>query len=106
MNVEITARAERDVEEIYLWIRKDSPARAATWRRGLLKAAGTIAQFPKRCPLAPESGPDIDIRQLLYGKYRLLFAVMADTIYALHVRHAARRPLSAAPDDAEGDDED
>lgn len=106
MNVELTARAERDIEEIYLWIRKDSPTRAATWRRGLLKAASTLAEFPKRCPLAPESGPDIEIRQLIYGKYRVLFANLEGVIYVLHVRHAARRPLSAAQDASDDDDSD
>ena len=39
MNVEITALADANLEEIYLRIRKDSPARAAQWRKGLLKAA-------------------------------------------------------------------
>ena len=93
MNVEITALAEANLEEIYLHIRKDSPSRAADWRRDLLKIAQTLELFPKRCPLAPESGPELEIRQLIHGAYRLLFAVTKDTVYVLHIRHGSRQPL-------------
>ena len=94
MNVEITALAEANLEEIYLHnIRKDSPARAAQWRKGLLKAAETLDRFADRCPLAPESGPELEIRQLVYGVYRVLFTVARDTVYVLHIRHGARQPL-------------
>jgi len=48
MNVEITALAEANLEEIYLRIREDSPGRAAEWRQGLLEAAQALNQFPKR----------------------------------------------------------
>ena len=93
MNVEITALADANLEEIYLRIRKDSPARAAQWRKGLLKAAQTLDRFPERCPLAPESGPELEIRQLVYGVYRVLFTVAKGTVYVLHIRHGARQPL-------------
>lgn len=33
-HVEITAAAEAELREAYLWIREDSPERAARWRRG------------------------------------------------------------------------
>lgn len=106
MKVEITALAEADLETVYLRIREDSPARAAAWRQGLLQAAQALEQFPQRCPLAPESGATLEIRQLLYGRYRVLFTITHDIVYILHIRHTARRPLTAEPgeaiDDAEG----
>lgn len=71
MNVEITALAEANLEEIYLRIRKDFPGRAVEWREGLLKAAQTLERFPRRCPLAAESGAELEIRQLVYGAYRV-----------------------------------
>jgi len=40
MNVEITALAEANLEEIYLRIRKDSPGRAVEWREGLRSIEG------------------------------------------------------------------
>ena len=104
MNVEITAFADANLEEIYLRIREDSPSRAAEWRKGLVKAAQTLDRFPKRCPLAPESGPEIEIRQLVYGAYRVLFTVAKDTVFVLHIRHGARQPLrSGATPPAEDD---
>jgi plasmid stabilization system protein ParE len=93
MNVEVTALADANLEEIYLRIRQDSPGRAAEWRTGLLKAAQSLNLFPERCPLAPESGPELEIRQLIYGEYRVLFTVAKDTVYVLHIRHGARQPL-------------
>ena len=65
MNVEVTALADANLEEIYLRIRQDSSGRAAEWRTGLLKAAQSLNLFPERCPLAPESGPELEIRQLI-----------------------------------------
>jgi plasmid stabilization system protein ParE len=101
MKVETAALAEADLETIYRHIREDSPARAAEWRQGLLQAAQALEQFPQRCPLAPESGAALEIRQLLYGRYRVLFAISHDTVHILHIRHAARRHLTAgAVDDA------
>jgi plasmid stabilization system protein ParE len=33
---------------------------------------------------------EFEIRQLLYGNYRLLFTVRDDAVVILHVRHGAR----------------
>jgi plasmid stabilization system protein ParE len=97
MKVEIAALAETDLEALYLRIRADSPTRAAEWRVGLLHAAQTFDQFPDRCPLAPESSPELTIRQLLHGEYRVLFSVTGNTVYVLHIRHGARQPLKPGP---------
>lgn len=94
MKVEITALAEADLDAIYRHIREDSPTRAAAWRQGLLLAAQALEQFPQRCSLAPESGAALDIRQLLYGRYRILFTLAGDTVFILHLRHSARQPLT------------
>ena len=95
MNVEITELAEANLEEIYLHIREDSPTRAVEWREGFLKAAQTLERFPRRCALAAESGAELEIRQLVYGEYRVLFTIAKDTVYVLHIRHGARQTLRA-----------
>jgi plasmid stabilization system protein ParE len=95
MRVEITALAEADLETIYRHIQEDSPTRAAEWRQGLLQAAQALEQFPHRCPLAPESDAALEIRQLLYGRYRVLFTITHATVYVLHIRH--RQQLTGNP---------
>ena len=86
MNVEITALADANLEEIYLRIRKNSPARAAQWRKGLLKAAEALDRFPDRCPLAPESGRELEIRQLVYSR-----AVYRGQGHGVRAAHSTRR---------------
>ncbi len=90
----VAAPAEVEIEAAYLFIRRDSPEHAARWRRGLLEAAKSLCVHPNRCRLAPESGGfEYEIRQLIYGNYRLLFTVRGTTVVILHVRHGARRPM-------------
>lgn len=71
---------------------------AADWVASLQTAINTLAEFPLRCPLAPEDAHfSSSIRQLLHGKkrqqYRVLYTVQPDAVYILHVRHAIRSYL-------------
>jgi plasmid stabilization system protein ParE len=93
--VEITAEAESEIRDAYLWIHANSLANAARWRRELLQSLNSLSQHPTRCPLAPESVYfKQEIRQLFYGKrsgvYRVLFLICEKTVFILHVRHGAR----------------
>jgi plasmid stabilization system protein ParE len=93
--VRITAQAEAEIEDAYIWIREDSPAHATAWRRGLLASVQKLKTFPQRCAAAPESTAfGQEIRQLLYGAYRILFVIQKNTVHVLHVRHGARQSLS------------
>jgi ParE toxin of type II toxin-antitoxin system, parDE len=65
------------------------------WFLALQDTIATLAQFPERCALAPESpGFPFEVRHLLYGRaphvYRILFTIEDKTVYVLHVR---RQPL-------------
>lgn len=87
----VSAPAEAEIEAAYLHIRQDAPANAAKWRGGLVDAAATLETFPERCRLAPENGAfELEIRQLVYGSYRLLFTVREKAVVILHVRHGAQ----------------
>ena len=92
--VEFTDQAGVEANQAYEWISKESPFGAAAWFNGLVDAVETLEAFPERCPLAPES-EDVqrEIRQLLYGKYRVLYFVHADSVFILHVRHGAQAYL-------------
>jgi len=97
--VEITAEAESEIREAYLWIHRDSPANAARWRRRLASShSARLSQCPTRCGMAPESVYfKQEIRQLLYGKrtgvYRVLFVIADRIVYILHVGIGAREFL-------------
>jgi plasmid stabilization system protein ParE len=90
--------AAANVDEAYRWVVERAPASANKWLNGLEAAIRTLEDFPQRCPLAEESRAfDMEIRQLVYGKrvgaYRVLFAIVEDTVHVLHVRHGRRHRL-------------
>jgi plasmid stabilization system protein ParE len=100
--VEITRRAESDLEELYLWVVERAPRQGTRWFNGLERAILSLDQHPKRCPVAPESfDPDHPVRVLTYGRtphaYRIFFAIddEAEVVRVLHVRRGMRRPPTA-----------
>jgi len=89
---------EEEIEQAFLYISQQSPLNAIRWYNGCLETIYSLADFPQRCALAPEAGTfHYEIRQLLYGNYRILFTIRGSTVHILHVRHAARRTMT--PDD-------
>ncbi|MBX3509121.1 type II toxin-antitoxin system RelE/ParE family toxin [Parvibaculum sp.] len=89
----ITPTAEADLDGILHFIALDDPAAARRFISGLRKRMKTLAAMPERCPIAPESGLDgLEIRHLISGQYRILFASDAKHIVILQVRHGARLP--------------
>lgn len=93
--VRTTESAEIELEEAYAWIHNSSPLNAERWRNELLEKAASLERFPERCPIAPESkGARHEIRQLVHGIYRVLFVIIRETVFVLHVRHGAREPLA------------
>jgi len=99
--VEPTNKALVDAGEAYFWINEQSEKAALRWYEGLMKAFRSLEKNPFRCPLAPESAFfEEEIRQLIYGKYRVLFTIEAETVFVLSVRHGAREYLK--PEEEEG----
>lgn len=100
--VEITRRAESDLEELYRWVVERAPQQGARWFNGLERAVLSLDQHPKRCPVAPESfDPEHPVRVMTYGRkphaFRVFFTVDddAEIVRVLHVRRGARqRPMA------------
>jgi plasmid stabilization system protein ParE len=70
-SVELTLRAERDLEYLYQRISAAESAAAARWFNGLERAIQRLERFPRRCATAPESKKaGRPLRQLLYGAKR------------------------------------
>jgi plasmid stabilization system protein ParE len=75
--VELTHRAERDLEYLYDRIAADDSPAAARWFNGIEEAIYALERFPRRCPVAPESKkPNGRLRHLLYGAKRDVYRVI------------------------------
>lgn len=89
--IEITTTAETEAEEAILWIKRHSTEAAEKFSKGLIKAIKSLQNNPLRCPLAAENDFFYEeIRQLIYGKYRILITIDQETVYILHIRHGSQ----------------
>ena len=92
--VKITARAERDLADLYDEINAEHSEAALKWYRGLKKCIFSLENRPKRCRVFRRRN---GLRNLLYGRkphiYRVIFRVLQKQklVEILHIRHGARR---------------
>jgi plasmid stabilization system protein ParE len=100
--VELTLRAERDLDDLYEYLSAEQSAVARRWFNGLEKAIFTLERFPRRCPRAPEARrASRPLRQLFYGNrpdvYRILYEIdePRQIVWVLTIRHGARDALVA-----------
>lgn len=92
--VVLTPSAEADLDAILAYIALDNPTAARRFVATLRRKITTLATFPERCARAPEDGLDgMEIRQLLYSRYRILFTIAPDRVTILQIRHGARLPM-------------
>jgi plasmid stabilization system protein ParE len=94
--VELSVRAEQDLDEIFNRISAGDSADAALWYFGLEKAINTLRSLPRRCPIIPESNTTkVGLRHLLYGSKRDVYRVIYDIdeprklVQVITIRHAA-----------------
>ena len=83
--------AQSDVRESYDWGRRTwGKHEAEQWVRQLRKAVtDQLAVVPKAFPLAPEDEEfSEEIRQIILGRYRILFMIKGRKVHVLHVRGA------------------
>lgn len=96
--VSITARAARDLAQLYEDIDAPSSDAAKHWYGGLKRSILSLEEFPKRCAATPENRK---FRHLLYGDkphiYRVIFRILErqQRVEILHIRHGAQRKFKA-----------
>ena len=68
----------------------DAEAQAQKWMRDLRTAiTKSLATMPTAFPRAPESDQfEDEIRQMIAGRYRVLFTIKEKRVHVLHVRSA------------------
>ena len=96
----ITPEAENDLRTASRYIRRQgAPQAARAWLTGARKKIKTLAEYPERAHAASESMSFQEpIRELIYGSgnrgvYRILFAILDDSVFVLHVRHGSMLPM-------------
>jgi plasmid stabilization system protein ParE len=94
--VEITPEAEADLDEGYRYIARDSQSRALRWWQRFYDVAERLALFPEAYTFSPENDSvPFEVRQKLFGNYRILFTIDGERVVILRIRHAARLPLQS-----------
>jgi plasmid stabilization system protein ParE len=98
--VELTVRAERDLDDLYEFLSAERSNVARRWLNGLEDAIGTLERFPRRCPRFPEARKaKRPLRHLLYGTkpdvYRVPYEIdeTRKIVWVLTIRHGARDTL-------------
>lgn len=74
------------VSEIAAYIAEDNQAAAEKWIRNVFARVGQLGQFPQSGKQIPET-PRKDIRELIWGNYRIIYRIDARQISILTVRH-------------------
>lgn len=94
--VELAAEAEANLDAIYQWsARRWSAEQARLYLAGLKQAVLSLARLPKGHPLAPDQEAfEVEVRQALYGKHRILYTISGRSVVVLMIRHTAQRPLA------------
>lgn len=64
-SIEITDPAEQDARNVARWIAQSSLEKSTLWYFDFLEAADGLQNFPARCPIAPESSSQRELRHLL-----------------------------------------
>ncbi len=94
--VELSRRAERDLDRIFGFINAAESIAAARWFFGLEDLIQTLATQPERGTLTDH---DPALRFLLHGNkhytYRILYRIhpRKGSVVVVHIRHGARKPL-------------
>ena len=74
------------VAEIASYIAEDNPPAADKWIHRIFARVGQLASFPESGRHLPETSRP-DIRELIWGNYRIIYRVESHQVSILTVRH-------------------
>jgi len=89
MRVEWSLNALTDLERIKEYIEADSEYYALKFVEGAFDAVGKLSDFPSIGRVVPEIRQK-NIRELIYGSYRIIYSIEEKAIIILTVVHAMR----------------
>jgi len=73
-------------EEFFDFIHRDKPEAAHRWATVLFELVDSLAELPRRGRIVPEAGRE-DVRELIYGNYRLIYRIGSESVEVLTLRH-------------------
>jgi plasmid stabilization system protein ParE len=85
----LTPRALVDLQEIVSFIARDNPDRAISFGDELIDKALSLTNQPLRGRVMPELG-DSNVREIVYGSYRIIYECFPESICVLRFWHGAR----------------
>ena len=74
------------VEETARFVGQDAPMAARTWVKNLFDKVAKLEQFPRVGRIVPEIGKE-DIRELIFGSYRIVYRIDERRVVVLTLRH-------------------
>jgi addiction module RelE/StbE family toxin len=97
-----TAQALADLEAIGDFIARDASSFAQVFVDRVFEAVKRLEAFPRSGRVVPEIDRE-DIREIIFGSYRIVYLVSKDEISILTVFHSARllKPFDIATDSGE-----
>lgn len=101
--VVLTEQVLGDVAAMQEWIvAAGAPRAAEQWTEQLLMRLRALEMRPRRYALAREAGkfPDVELRQMVFGRMRVLFAIVGRDVRVLHARHGSRQDVARLDVDA------
>ena len=84
-----TKRAAAELDAIVQHIATHSPRSATRFREGAIWAVDRLAIFPLAGGIVEELRI-LDVREILFGSYRILYQVRGDTCYIVFMIHGSR----------------
>lgn len=89
MRVIWAPRAIARATEIGAYIAAQRPDSARRWVEDVFALAASLRRHPKAGRKVPEAGRD-ELRQVLHGKYRLIYRIEPTRLVVLTLRHCRR----------------
>ena len=75
------------LSEIHHYISLDSPFEADKWMGKLLNYSKRLEAFPESGRIVPEINERKDLRELLFGNYRIVYKIENKNVFVLTIRH-------------------
>ncbi|MCC5605599.1 type II toxin-antitoxin system RelE/ParE family toxin [Nostoc sp. CHAB 5834] len=85
-----TSQALTDLEAIGNFIARDAPSFAQVFVDRVFQSVERLQQFPLSGRVVPEIAQE-DIREIIFGNYRIVYLVSNDQVNILTVFHSSRQ---------------